>query len=496
MYTPKYVAQHNTRQSCWVIINNQVYDVTSFIDEHPGGPAAILQYAGKNATAVFAATHPQGTLEELPKESNLGPVQYSPGDRQPKPKPSGPTAAATAGDKIASNTKPHLHTIQNLTEFETVAKATLAPNAWAYYSSAADTLQSLHKNLTDWSKITLRPRVLRNVSKVSLRRNIMGHGSSLPIFIAPTARAKLGHPDGELCLVRAAARHNIVYAASSYSSVSHADIASEIEKERVENLGVRYGQGALAFQLYLPHDKEKVGREIIAKAKRLGYTALIVTVDTPVLGKREADERFKAELEVEMFDEQGEKVPRVSEPGGDEPVLRGYHSSALEWDDIPWIREAWGSGPLIIKGVQTAEDALKAAEAGVDAIYLSNHGGRQLDYAPSSILTLLEINVFCPEVLRKVDVHLDGGVRRGTDVIKALCLGASGVGLGRPFLYALSGYGTEGVDKALQILSDEIETGLRLMGIVDLSELDPSFVNPAELERDLYPVVRTYDLYN
>ncbi|RDW92782.1 FMN-dependent alpha-hydroxy acid dehydrogenase [Aspergillus mulundensis] len=483
MYTLKEVAQHNSRQSCWVIINSQVYDVTSFIDEHPGGPAAILQYAGKNATAVFNATHPEGTLEELPKKSNLGPVKFVPGDRQPNAKTTPSTSAKEP------NATPHLHTIQNLTDFEAVAKDTLAPNAWAYYSSAADSLHSLHRNLADWSKLTLRPRVLRNVSRVSLRRNIMGHASSIPVFIAPTARAKLGHRDGELCLARAAARHNIVYAASSYSSISHAAIAEEIRRERVVNPGARVGQGALAFQLYLPHDKE-AGRGVIGTARSLGYAALVVTVDTPVLGKREADERFKAELEVEIYGGQLEGegeggVRRLAEPGGDEPVLRGYHSSALEWDDIPWIREAWGPGPLIMKGIQTAEDALRAADAGVDAIYLSNHGGRQLDYAPSSISTLLEINIFCPEVLGKVEVYLDGGVRRGTDVIKALCLGATGVGLGRPFLYALSGYGTEGVDKALQILSDEIETSMRLMGVVDLSELDNSFVNTAELERDL-----------
>ena len=349
---------------------------------------------------------------------------------------------------------PHLHTVQNLNEFESIAKACLSPNAWAYYSSAADSLTSLHSNLADWSKITLRPRILRNVSRVSLGRTIMGHRSSIPVFIAPTARAKLGHPDGEVCLVRAAARHNILYTVSSYASVGHAELAEEFAKEKTKlvPMSARSGQGALAFQLYLPYDKERGGRALIAKAKDLGYQALVVTVDTPVVGKREADERFQAELEVSSSDRAGVQVNvlRKAEPGGDAPVLRGFHSSSLDWDDIPWIREAWGPQPLIIKGIQTAEDALRASEAGIDGIYLSNHGGRQLDYAPSSIQTLLEINRFCPEVLKRVEVYLDGGVRRGTDVIKAICLGAKGVGLGRPLLYALSGYGTGGVDKALQ----------------------------------------------
>ncbi|CBF73650.1 hypothetical protein AN7984.2 [Aspergillus nidulans FGSC A4] len=489
MYTRKDVAHHNARHSCWVIVSNHVYDVTKFLDAHPGGAGAILLYAGKDATAVFEATHPAGTLGQLPHEYHLGPVAPITRDAEFSLASKENRGGSQSSESPVPAPTPHLHTVQNLNEFESIAKACLSPNAWAYYNSAADSLASFHKNLTDWSKIALRPRILRNVSKVSLGRTIMGHRSSLPVFIAPTARAKLGHPDGEVCLARAAARHNILYAVSSYASIGHAELAEEFvkEKTRLVPISARSAQGALGFQLYLPYDKERGGRALIAKAKDLGFQALVVTVDTPVVGKREADERFQAELEVISSDRAAVQVnvPRKAEPGGDAPVLRGFHSSSLEWDDIPWIREAWGPQPLIIKGIQTAEDALRASEAGIDGIYLSNHGGRQLDYAPSSIQTLLEINRFCPEVLKRVEVYLDGGVRRGTDVIKAICLGAKGVGLGRPLLYALSGYGTGGVDKALQILSDEIETSLRLMGVVDVSELDLSFVNTTALEKDL-----------
>jgi L-lactate dehydrogenase (cytochrome) len=123
----------------------------------------------------------------------------------------------------------------------------------------------------------------------------------------------------------------------------------------------------------------------------------------------------------------------------------------LDWEDLKWIREAWaGTGPVVLKGIQTAEDAKRAAEIGVDGIYLSNHGGRQIDYGPSSIRTLLEIRTFCPEILSKVEIYLDGGIRRGADVLKALCLGATAVSLGRPFMYALGAYGSEGVVKAIQ----------------------------------------------
>ncbi|KAL2814874.1 FMN-dependent dehydrogenase-domain-containing protein [Aspergillus cavernicola] len=439
MYTLEEVAQHKFRHSCWVVIKNHAYDVTQFLDEHLGGAGAILQHAGKDATAVYEALHPPGIIEQLPQVHNE--VQHR-----------SPNAEWT----------PNLDTLQNLEDFEHVAKLVLSPRSWAYYSSGAEDLRSFKNNRNDWAKITLRPRVLRNVARVSLRSRIMGHESSLPVFISPTALARLGHPDGELCLARGAARHNVVYAVSTYSSTSHEQVAACCEAESALHPNLRFGGGAVAFQLYLPLNKVQGGRERIAKAKALGYQELVVTVDTAVIGKREADEGLKAELGASTLNSIGAKVQCPGEPGNDTP------------DDFQWIKAAWGSGPIIIKGIQTVEDALRASEAGVQGIYLSNHGGRQLDHAPSSTQTLLEINYFCPDILKKVEVYLDGGVRRGTDVIKAVCLGATG-----------SGYGTDGVVKALQPLSDEIETALRLMGVVDISELDPTFLNTTALDRDL-----------
>ncbi|KAL4955419.1 FMN-dependent dehydrogenase-domain-containing protein [Aspergillus filifer] len=481
MHTIKGVATHDSRSSCWIVIQGQVYDLTSFLDEHPGGAAVILEYGGKHATSVFDAIHPKGTIEQLPKEMNLGPIEgFSEADTNTGPLPE----AAT--NKTLTGAIPLLSSVQNLEEFEFIAKKTLSERAWTYYSSAADGLHSHRSNLTDWTKISFRPRVLRNVSKALLQRNVMGHESSLPIFIAPTAHAKLGHEEGELGLARAASRHNIVYTVSSASSTPHVQVAKCFEEEKMSGPGLRLGKGMLAFQLYLPPlNTEKVGRERISRAKKMGYGALVVTVDTPVLGKREEDERFRASLDGGNIQRQGVvAVQRTTEPGDDKDVLRGYHASSLTWDDLLWIRDAWGSGPIIINGIQSAEDALRAAQAGVQGIYLSNHGGRQLDHAPSSIATLLDINIFCPEVLGKVEVYLDGGVRRGTDVVKALCLGATGVGIGRPFLYALGGYGTEGVVKAIQLLSDEIETTMRLVGASAISDLSPVFLNTAALERN------------
>ncbi|KAL4794012.1 FMN-dependent dehydrogenase-domain-containing protein [Aspergillus venezuelensis] len=463
MRTIKDVATHDSRASCWVVIRGQVYDLTSFLNEHPGGAAVILEYGGRDATGVFEAIHPRGAIEQLPREMHLGPTEVTSDNSAGSDPITGIAERNTATIKT-----PPLNSIQNLHEFESTAKTTLSERAWTYCSSAADGLNSHHNNLTDWAKISFRPRVFRNISKVSFRRNIMGHDSSLPIFIAPTAHAKLGHEDGELGLARAASRHNIVYTVSSASSTPHDQVTMCFEEKERNGPGLRFGRGMLAFQLYLPPvSTEKVGRDKIIRAKDLDYGALVVTVDTPVLGKREEDERFHASLEGGNIQRQGVvAVQRPAKPGDDKHVLRGYHASSLIWDDL------------------SAEDALRATQAGVQGIYLSNHGGRQLGHAPSSIATLLDINIICLEILGKIEIYLDGGVKRGSDVVKALCLGATGVGLGRPFLYALGGYGTDGVMKAIQLLSDEIETTLRLLGTANISELSPTYLDTAALERD------------
>ena len=326
-----------------------------------------------------------------------------------------------------------------------------------------------------------------------MKCKLLGHTSNLPIFIAPVALARLGHPDGELCLARGAAKHNIPYGVSTASSVSPENLSRCMQEEACG--------GCLWFQLYVKKQQSET-RSLIRKAKELGFKALLVTVDTPVVGKREEDDRHKAEVALAA----GETtVPIIAAPTPTSPddiiVFRGPYSSTLTWEDLRWIREEWGNaGPVCLKGITTAEDAKLACDMGVESILLSNHGGRQLDSAPSSLRTLLEIKKFCPEVLDRCEVIIDGGARRAVDIIKALCLGARGVGFGRPFMYALSAYGTEGVIKAIQskfnvvmvlwnpvltsaiVLSDELETSMRLLGVTSLDELRPHMVNTRELD--------------
>ncbi|EXJ75621.1 uncharacterized protein A1O5_00128 [Cladophialophora psammophila CBS 110553] len=329
---------------------------------------------------------------------------------------------------------------QNLADMEMQASRVLSERAFTYFHSAAESLSALEANRRDWAKVSFRPRVLRNVAQVDMSCRIMGQPSSLPIFISPMAMIKLANKDGELAFARAAGSKGIPSAFSTYASCSHEEIMQCVKSE-----GLPHTQ---FFQLYVPRKRENAV-ELIRMARRLGFKALLVTVDTPVVGKREEDDRYKARVD---YQSGVEDTPRTIDTSTSEekPILRGVHSSTLNWDDLEWIRNTWGdAGPIILKGIQSAEDALLAYRAGVDGIYLSNHGGRQLDFAPSSLQTLVEIRRFCPEIVGRIDIYLDGGVRRGSDVLKAICLGAKAVGVGRPFVYALGAYGQEGVERAI-----------------------------------------------
>jgi L-lactate dehydrogenase (cytochrome) len=424
------VTKHSTSDSCWVVIHGQVYDVTDFLPNHPGGAAVILRFGGHDATDEYDPVHPPGTIEkELPADKCLGELEGSgAAPEQPQPPPT----------QDNPNKEPSLSLMIGLDDFEKAAQRKLTGRAWIYYSSAAESMRTYGNNLADWAKVSFRPRVLRDVRKVDMRREILGHRSKLPIFISPCALGRLGHPDGELCLARGAARFDIPYAVSMGSSITPEAL---FECMREENKG-----GSLVFQLYVKKDFDEVKADV-RRARSLGFRALMVTVDTPVVGKREDDDRFKAE----------QNLPSLVTASESEATPRSPYSSALCWGDLAWIRQEWANtGPLCLKGLATAEDVKRAASLGFTSLYLSNHGGRQLDGAPSGLHTLMEIRRFHPEVLQRCEVLLDGGVRRGTDVLKALALGASAVGIGRPFMYALSTHGTDGVCRALESRSQHV----------------------------------------
>ncbi|CRK33474.1 hypothetical protein BN1708_001152 [Verticillium longisporum] len=240
------------------------------------------------------------------------------------------------------------------------------------------------------------------------------------------------------------------------------------------------------FQLYINSERQKT-IEILKSPRSLGIKAIFVTVDAPVPGKREADERAAQAVTVRsaISGSESSKDKKGSELGR---LMAQYIDKSLTWNDLSWIREASGV-PIVLKGVQTADDAKMAVDYGVDAILLSNHGGR---LSMASILVLLELRKQCPEVFEKLEVYVDGGFERGSDILKAIALGATAVGIGRPTLYSLV-YGQEGVEHLVQILKDELETSMRLCGMTSLDEATPASVNTRDIDHLVASVEQSQD---
>ncbi|KAI9201839.1 FMN-dependent dehydrogenase family protein [Polychytrium aggregatum] len=360
---------------------------------------------------------------------------------------------------------PPLSSVLNLFDFEAVARRVLTPNAWAYYSSGADDELTLRENHSAFHRIWFRPRVLRNVRDVRLETVFLGSPTKLPIYITATALGKLGHPQGEVALTRAAGTRGIVQMMPTLASCS----LDEMMDAAVP------GQSQW-FQLYVNPNRE-LTRKIVQHAEARGCKGLFITVDAPALGHREKDMRTKFEIDAPKV--QGSVSERTQ---GAARAISGFIDPTLDWDDIRWFRSITKM-PIALKGIQTAEDALLAHQHGIDAIVLSNHGGRQLDTSRSAIEILVEVMSALEHegIVGKMEVYVDGGFKRGSDIVKALALGATGVGIGRPFLYAMSGYGQEGVERALDLLKDEMEMVMRMLGARSLKELTRSMVITKDL---------------
>jgi L-lactate dehydrogenase (cytochrome) len=304
------------------------------------------------------------------------------------------------------------------------------------------------------------------VKEVDFSTTMLGTKTDVPFYVTATALGKLGHPEGEVVLTRAAHKHTVAQMIPTLASCSFDEIMDAAQGDQVQWL-----------QLYVNSDRA-ITERIVRHAEARGCKGLFITVDAPQLGRREKDMRSK-------FVDQGSSVQSGEATDTSQGAARAISSfidPSLSWDDIPWFRSITKM-PIVLKGVQRVEDVLKAIECGVQGVVLSNHGGRQLDFAPSGVEVLAETM----PVLRsmglenKIEIFIDGGVRRATDILKALCLGAKGVGIGRPFLYAMSAYGFDGVDRAMQLLRDELEMGMRLIGCTSVDQLNPSLVDTRNL---------------
>ncbi|KAF2682155.1 mitochondrial cytochrome-like protein b2 [Lentithecium fluviatile CBS 122367] len=479
------VAKHNSKKSCWVVLHSKVYDVTSFLSKHPGGAAIILKQAGSDATEEFEKYHPLDYINDLPDGSPLGPIDPNTLGKLRARKDQTSASASSANEE---NEIPHVSMCVSCPDFEKAAKVVLPLKSYVYASTSANSGLSLRANLDDWGRINFRPRVMRNVGDVDTRRSIFGHSSPYPFYISPMGTLGAIHPGAEPEVVRGAVRKGIHAVISTASSKQVDQIWQRFEDEQ-KTLG-NASPTRLFYQYYMPVDRKRA-IDLMHIVKKCGYKGLWITVDTPVLGKRTADRVLQAEeaLAVGIAEEgtveweTGEENAFAPAMGG--RVVSGQLSPHTTWEDLQWIRKEWG-GPIVLKGIQCAEDAKLAYEYGVDGILLSNHGGRQLHTAPSALMTLLEIRTYCPEVIGKLEIFLDGGLRDGSDVLKALCLGATAVGVGRPFMYALAAYGSQGVERCVDVLAEELSTGMRLLGVTSLDQLIPEMVNASRLLNEMW----------
>ncbi|KII93260.1 hypothetical protein PLICRDRAFT_151828 [Plicaturopsis crispa FD-325 SS-3] len=483
MWSLEQVAQHNNAQSCWVIIQDKVYDVTEFLPGHPGGSKIILKYAGQDATSAYVPIHPSDALEKnLPPNKHLGSLDVASAQALSSARESKTKTKDEIRVEAARNQRPPLTHILSLRDMEIVARKVLSFKALSYYASAADDELTDSENALAFSRFFFHPRVLRAVSACDPSTTILGFKSTIPVFACGAALAKLGHPLGEINITIGAHHTGIIQMVSSNASFSSTQIAAARPSPTQP----------IFFQLYKHRDNEVAARRV-REVEAEGYKAIFLTVDAIVAGNRERDLRagwVEEEMEnagavgggktVGEMPRRPEDLERVEDAEAEAPgtagTLLANDDVDMTWKEtIPWLRSVTKL-PLVLKGIQSVEDAVLAAEAGVDGIMLSNHGGRQLEYALPPIELLYKIRQQRPDVLSKMEVYIDGGVRRGTDVLKALCLGARAVGLGRPFMYGQSAYGAAGVVKTVRILEREIVTGMRLLGATSVAELVPEMV--------------------
>ena len=346
----------------------------------------------------------------------------------------------------------------NAADFEALAREKLDEGAYSYFAGGAGDERTLRDNLEAYARRRLRPRVLVDVSGASAATTVLGSEVSMPLLVAPVAFQRIAHPDGEPATARAAAAARTVMCLSTLATASAEEVA------RAAPAGDRW------FQLYCFSDRG-VTEALVDQAVEGGYRAIVLTVDAPLLGRRERDLRTGFAIPEEL------EVPSFARAigGRREATLREMFAlldQSLTWRDVEMLAEL-SDLPLVVKGVITAEDARLAVEHGAGAVVVSNHGGRQLDGVPATLDALPEV---VEAVDGRVEVYVDGGVRRGTDVVTALALGARAALIGRPVVWALAAGGEDGVARLLGLLRDEIELALALLGCPSPDALEPAHV--------------------
>jgi len=352
-----------------------------------------------------------------------------------------------------------LNRVLNLADFQALAEARMDRPAFDYIAGGAGDENTLADNIAAWRRWRLRPRVLVDVTSIDTSTTWLGQRVAFPVGIAPMAFQHFAHADAEMATANAAAAAGVVMCLSTLSSLTIEDVAA--------------ASGPRWFQLYVHRDRG-VSAELVRRAEAAGYSALLVTVDLPIAGRRERDFRnaFRYPQHFGNFDPHLAAVGSTEEGVPLGAVIGGFNEASLSWPDVDWLRSLSGL-PLVLKGILTGEDAARAVERGAAAVVVSNHGGRQLDRTPATIDVL-------PEIVEaaggRAEIYLDGGVRRGVDVLTALAVGAKGVFVGRPFFFGLAAGGQAGVARALELIRAEVRNDMALLGATSVAQIDRSYV--------------------
>jgi 4-hydroxymandelate oxidase len=346
----------------------------------------------------------------------------------------------------------------DLADFERAARARLDPLAWDYLAGGAADEHTLRWNEEAYARLKLRPRVLVDVSQLDTTVTLLGRTHAAPLLLAPTAYQRLFHAEGELAVARGAAAAETTLVVSTSATTSLEDIAAVDAAPRW-------------FQLYVMPDRGFT-RELVQRADAAGYEALVVTVDTPVLGPRyrEIRGRFALPPGLERANLRGTAHPGASLRPSEQRIYSPTLDPRLTWQDLDWLRSLTRR-PIVLKGILNPDDADRAAQLGVDALIVSNHGARNLDTVPATLEALPEV---AARVAGRVPVLVDGGIRRGTDILKALALGAQAVLIGRPYVHGLVCEGAAGVTRVVTILRRELEMAMALSGRTRLGAIDRS----------------------
>ena len=348
----------------------------------------------------------------------------------------------------------------DIPDYERLAPAHMSEMAWEFMSGGAADELSLRWNHEAYARLRLRPRVLVDVSKIDTRVTLFGREHAFPILLAPTAYHKLVHPEGELATARGAGAAGTTMVVSTTATTSIEDIAAVATQP-------------LWFQLYVQPDRGFT-RELVQRAEKAGCQALVVTVDAPVLGPRYREMRSKFTLPegMERANLRGLKSAKGAQRASEATIFSAVQDPTVVWKDIEWLRSLT-KVPVLTKGVLNPDDAALAVSAGAAGIIVSNHGGRNLDTVPATIEALPGV---VEKVAGRVPVLVDGGIRRGTDVLKALALGATATLIGRPYLYGLAVGGASGVTHVINILRRELQMAMASSGRPTLASIDSSLI--------------------